>query len=214
MFPAKLQGTFIFSLRRKKLLYYNGGKNYLTCCGKPQWKMVENCFPSKKENKKDQNDRFEPTWPLVLPSMKAKTSTCTIRSHFSGAMKCVTMESEPTRILRWKMHCILINSNNLKASEIYSKIQRNLSLFPELKRWWGGGGWLLMLLFLLSRKIYFVKMEKTFGRCRKKSEREKFSRKKKAHSKYHLLKSYDYDIIYSPVFVAIYVANRRKFVLT
>lgn len=37
---------------------------------------------------------------------------------------------------------------------------------------------------------------------------------KKAHSKYHLLKSYDYDIIYSPVFVAIYVANRRKFVLT
>lgn len=39
-------------------------------------------------------------------------------------------------------------------------------------------------------------------------------RRKTAHSKYHLLKSYDYDIIYSPVFVAIYVANRRKFVLT
>lgn len=40
------------------------------------------------------------------------------------------------------------------------------------------------------------------------------AKKGKAHSKYHLLKSYDYDIIYSPVFVAIYVANRRKFVLT
>lgn len=43
---------------------------------------------------------------------------------------------------------------------------------------------------------------------------ERVFQEKKAHSKYHLLKSYDYDIIYSPVFVAIYVANRRKFVLT
>jgi hypothetical protein len=49
---------------------------------------------------------------------------------------------------------------------------------------------------------------------RRGEEERRRERNGSKYPMYHLLKSYDYDIIYSPVFVAIYVTDRRKFVLT
>ena len=101
-----------------------------------------------------------------------------------------------------KMHCILINNNKLKQVKF---IQKFNAIYHFVGRWWGVRFLrLLLLLISLVRETFFCVLFKWI------SHRQG----KKAHRKYHLLKSYDYDIIYSPVFVAIYVANRRKFVLT
>lgn len=117
-----------------------------------------------------------------------------------------------------KMHCILINSNNFETSEIYSKIQRNLSLHSlrseSSRGMMKGGRDEVSAYFLLSQHFgwWCVDLWETFQHTpnMNTAEETRNDEKRRRESKYHLLKSYDYDIIYSPVFVAIYVCQSPK----
>jgi hypothetical protein len=124
----------------------------------------------QKAEKEHQNDRFEPTWPLPLPSNLFYFLSCTIL--FSGGETCYTNQEkvETKQLLQGgneKMHCILINSNNLKQVKF---IQKFNAIYHFSQGWWGVR-FLLLLLLLIShcrKRLFLCFVRVNFPPTRKK----------------------------------------------